>query len=106
MFDSLKRSEVKKIFLEGVRYKGKYISTIVQGRKDASLKFGIAIVGNSESYERNKIKRRVRAIIRTNAGEIKKGENIVIITSVRNLNLKYQELQKIILEQLKRINLI
>ncbi|MFH1823680.1 MAG: ribonuclease P protein component [Candidatus Firestonebacteria bacterium] len=105
MFDSLKRNEIKKIFSEGLRYKGKQITILVQERKDALLKFGVALVGKSESHERNKIKRRIRAIIRSNAGEIKKGRNIIILTSTRTLNLKYQELQKIILEQLKCISI-
>jgi ribonuclease P protein component len=106
MFNSLKRNEIKKIFLEGEKYKGEHITTIVQERNDPLLKFSIIVTGKSKSHERNKIKRRVREIIRSNNEKIKKSKNIVILLPIQLLGLKYQELQKLVLEHFKKIKLI
>lgn len=107
MFDSLTTREVKQVFWGGEKYRRKYLNIIVKNNiAHNKIKFAVAIRGKIKANKRNQIKRKIREIIRINKPHIKKNKNIVILTDEKILSVPFRNLEKIIMESFKEINLV
>lgn len=106
MLDSLNKNEVKEFFLKGKRIKaGKFVFlTHDNDNKNDKLKFAIVISGKSKANKRNKIRRRLREIIRKNNNGFKK--YFIVIVKKEIFDLPFLLLREDFLKSLKGTNLI
>jgi len=75
------------------------------GRKENRL--GITAAGKlGKAVVRNKIRRRLREIYRTNEGCFVTGYDIVLVARARGLHVRYQKLERDVLEAAKRLGLL
>ena len=85
------------------RYKDYII--YVEKNEDENYKFGFSVgkkIGNA--VIRNKIKRQLRSIV--SKKDYQNGFNCIIIVGSNILNVSYQEMEKNLLDALKKLNLI
>lgn len=61
---------------------------------------------SKKATERNKIKRQIREIIRSNQGQIKPGHDVIISAQAKALNKDYQDLEKNLLSLLNKAKLL
>ena len=66
----------------------------------------VSLKVDKKAVVRNKIKRRLRAILRENIGSLVPGLDVIIITKDQIKKLDYSQLKKIFLEILDKNNLI
>ena len=71
-------------------------------------RFGIVVSAkiSKKAVERNKIRRRIREVIKKHLPDIKSGYDIVIIARQKILNKKFQEIEKNIISGFKKLNLL
>ena len=104
MLDSLSSNDIKELFSSGKKIKGKHFNLIIKQKEDNILRFAVIISGKSKASERNKIKRRLREIIRPNKKDIK--YNFLIIVKKEVLNLPFLSVKENLLNQFKEAKLI
>ena len=96
-----KNSDFKEIILNGKSIKAKYYN-IYYKDIDNKCKFGLAVskkIGNA--VVRNKIKRRVKAIIDKNK-KLFSNKNYIIMVKREILNLSFKEMEENLIEMLKK----
>lgn len=90
-----KAQEYNKIIKKRQGISNKYFIINKETTKDNTLKFGITFtkhIGNAVT--RNKLKRRIKAIIDNNKNAYQKNKIYIIIAKQSTLDLKYNELEK------------
>jgi ribonuclease P protein component len=104
----LKKEDFQKAWKGGQSFYTKNLGFKLLNNKTPSLRLGV-IVGNRISKlatARNKIKRRVREIIRLNKEKIIPGYDLVIIALPDILKKSFEEIEKDILFALNRFKII
>jgi ribonuclease P protein component, eubacterial len=75
------------------------------GRKENRL--GITAAGKlGNAVVRNKIRRRLREIYRTNEGRFVTGHDVVLVARGRGLHVRYQRLERDVLDGAKRLGIL
>lgn len=90
------------IYRNGKNYWNRNLTIYVKKNNLEVSRFGYSItkkIGNS--VERNKIRRKMKEIIRLNLDCIKQGYDIIIIPKKNTVDIKYKELENAILHLLK-----
>lgn len=97
-----KKSSIQEVFLEGKNYSTKYVAIyILKGPK----RFGFIAskkVGNS--VQRNRAKRLMREVIRLHFPEIRNDFQIILIARARIKGVSYWEVEKTMMNMLKKAN--
>lgn len=90
-----KRTEFSYSFKHGSFNNFKNLNVVVFKRKDQLLRIGFSVSKKvGKAVVRNKIKRRLSAIVYSNLKQIKKGFNLIFIAKPEIVNLTFSELQK------------
>lgn len=97
-----KKSNIQEVFLEGKNYATKHVAIyILKGPK----RFGFIAskkVGNS--VQRNRAKRLMREVIRLHLPEIRNDIQIILIARARIKGVSYWEVEKTMMNMLKKAN--
>ena len=90
----LKASDFKFVFQNGTKYKGKYL--LMFSVSGDTRKFGVVVSKkvSKKAVVRNKIKRCLREIYRTNKYVLPEGTDIVIVALAGAVRVNYNELEK------------
>lgn len=102
-----KKKDFDRVFKSGQTSFNKIIGVKVVDSELKHSRFGL-IVSNKVSkkaVDRNKIKRQIRGIIRTQIDKIKSGKDCVIITLPPILEKSYQEIENSLIRQFKKLRL-
>lgn len=101
------KKDFEKVFQKGVYVKKGPISLKFSDNNLDYSRFSV-IVGKKISKKavlRNKLKRKIKEIIRKNIDYIKKGKDIIIFPSTYLKDLDYYNLEKILIDLFKKANL-
>ena len=91
-----KENEFKNVFGGGALIKDEFISLKIVKKKSGDTRFGF-IVGQKVSKSavvRNKIKRRLRAVVEGFVGEVRPGMDVVVMTTPEITTKKTQEIKE------------
>lgn len=111
MFDKnhrlTKKKEIEKVFKEGRSTFNKSFGLKVLDNQLRLNRFTVivSLKVSKSAVERNKIKRRIREILRKEEKKIKSGEDIIVITLPPIINLKYDEIHHLLKNSLKKLNI-
>ncbi|WP_100065410.1 ribonuclease P protein component [Miniphocaeibacter massiliensis] len=87
--------DFRKVYKKGKGYFNKHFTIIIRKNKLQGSRVGFSITKkHGNAVERNKLKRRLKEIVRHNFNLIKEGYDIVVIPKQNTKNLSYQELEK------------
>lgn len=92
---------------KGKRIGNKFFSLSYRFSKNKNFRIGI-VVGKkvySKSTDRNKLKRRVREILRKNFPKLKQNIDIVLISYPKVKDIGFKEIEKNIIDLLEKANL-
>lgn len=98
-----KDKDFKNIYLKGRVFQNNFfIIRILENYQDIN-RFGFVVSGNvsKKAVERNKLKRRLREIVRKNLNYFRKGYDFVIIAKKDSCNKSYKILKENLLSLLK-----
>lgn len=103
-----KENDFKSIFKNGKPCNGNLLFLKFKKNNLQISRFGFIVSKkiSKKATTRNKIKRRLREIVRKNLDNIKQGFDIVIWTKEEILDKNYQEIEKGMKELLKKANLL
>ncbi|MDR3330761.1 MAG: ribonuclease P protein component [Endomicrobium sp.] len=103
------QTDFKKVFKTGLRFDNKNIKILAYKRNDVSTIRRLGLVTPKKigtSVIRNRVKRRLREIFRTNKHFIYPGLDLIFISNTRTALLDYKTLKKNILDLLKIAKLL
>lgn len=103
-----KRKDFEKVLRKGKGFKEDFLVLKMLKNNLSQTHFGF-IVGNKISKKatlRNKIKRRLRELVRTKITKIKKGFNVVLIAKAGLENKDFWEIEEILNKLLNRAKII
>ncbi|MFA4833808.1 MAG: ribonuclease P protein component [Patescibacteria group bacterium] len=102
-----KDKEFDKVFKSGRSSFSKILGVKAVANGLTASRFGILVSNkiSKKAVERNKIKRRIREVIRLETSEIKPGFDVVIITLPPILGESYQEIEEAIGSNFKKLGL-
>lgn len=101
-------AEIKEVLKRGRFFKNKYLRIKVQ-KNDADYSRFATPVGlkvSKKAVTRNKIKRRLQEILRTNWDDIKSGYNVLVMVEAPIKNKEYQQIEQALLELLSQAKLM
>lgn len=104
----LKKSrDFKKLYKER-SIKTRFFSFRGKLKRGGETRIGIVLSKNvsQKSTERNKLKRQIREVLRKNLSHIKSGQDIAINVFPESHGLNYKEIEKNILDLLKKAKVI
>lgn len=101
-----KKSEFKRIFDAGISYPGKYIVLVILKSSDKKKIGFIASKKVGNAVERNRARRLMREVIRLNISHIIDGAQIICIARATIKGASYTNVEKAILQLLKRSKII
>ncbi len=94
--------DFKKVYKRGKGYFNRNFSLIVKKNKLQGSRVGFSITKkHGNAVERNKLKRRLKEIVRHNFNLIPEGYDLVVVPKVNTKELNYQELEKSVVHLLK-----
>lgn len=102
-----KNREFRQIYAVAPSFADKYL--VIYQRKNGTpyTRFGISVSGKvGHAVQRNKIKRRLKEILRLKHDRIQHGYDIIFIVRVRSANASYERLEKSALQLLKETNIL
>lgn len=99
-----KEKEFEAVFKGGRTFKGEYIflRCLANGTDKTKVGFVTSKKVSKLATERNKVKRRMREIVRIRKGEIRDGLSIIVIALPRAIDAGYGDLEKDIANILNR----
>ena len=102
-----KDKEFDRVFKTGHSFYGRVLGIKATDNDLGTNRFGIIISTkvSKKAVIRNKFRRQIRAIIRLNLPLLKEGFDVVIIVFPLILDKNYQELEQIVQNGFKRLNL-
>lgn len=103
-----KAEDFKSVYKKGRFFSDSYLAIKVLRNNQEITRFGflVGIKISKKAVLRNKIKRRLREIIRLKLDKIKKGFDVVILTRSEIGKKTYQEIDETLSRILKKANLI
>lgn len=102
-----KTKEIEKTFKNGKSFYNNLLGFKVLKNDLNESRFCVIISAkiSKKAVERNKIKRRVRAVINNDLGQVKKGFDVIIIVTKNIINLGFSDLKQEIEDSLKKIGI-
>ncbi len=82
------------------------VKVLASGRQENRLGIMIGLKVSKKAVERNKIKRRIREILRAEIANLKPGFDIVITVLPAAKGTEFSQLQKSLLDNLKRLRIL
>lgn len=103
-FRIVKDTDFKKIYRFGKTFSNSFFVVKVFYNKMENSRFGFVISKKvaSKTVLRNKVKRRLREIIRTNFSKIKPGFDVIIVNKLPVVGRSYKDIEKQLLELFKK----
>ncbi len=103
-----KKSDFERVLRGGRPFFTPILAIKVTKNNLAATRFGIVISKkvSKKAVERNKLRRRLREVLRLNLELVKPGFDVVILTKAVGLTKKYQELEKTLLFALEKSYLL
>ena len=100
-----KRKDFERVFKEGKRYNEKFLFLVTAPNHLSFPRFGFVVnlKVSKKATVRNKIKRRLREIIRGFLPEIKKGIDCVIVARPEIKEATFQEMKEVLSRLIKKI---
>lgn len=101
-----KRKEFKYIYGTGKSVYSKYITIVFTPTKLEHCKVGFSVSKKiGKAYERNKVKRRLREIIRLNFNQLNGKYNYIIVAKTGIVVLNFNELKDELLQLINKVNM-
>ena len=103
-----KRSDFDWVFKRGLKFKEDFLSLRVVKNNLKNSRFGFIVSQkiSKKATSRNRIKRRLRMIIRVKLQKIKKGLDIILVANSGLEKKDFWELEEVLYMLLKRANLL
>ncbi len=103
-----KQKDFKLVFRQGKGYREKEIFIKILKKRDSSLRFGFVVSKkiSNKAVRRNKLKRRLREVVRSMLPHIKQGYDIVIVALPGAEEYNFWELQEIVLRAFQKARII
>ena len=107
-FQLKKQKDFGKVFRQGRGYKEKEIFIKVLKREAPDLRFGFVVSKkvSNKAVRRNRLKRRLREVVRSMLPHIKQGYDIVIVALPGAEKYNFWELQEIVLRAFQKARII
>jgi ribonuclease P protein component len=101
-----KNKDFKKVYKYGKSYADRNLVFFILDNKKKETRFGITTAKKiNKAVTRNKIRRRLKEIVRKNICNIKKGYDVVVMSRVRGRDCSYKELENSFMSLAKKTNL-
>jgi len=89
-----KNKNFKKVYKYGKSYADRNLVFFILDNKNKETRFGITTAKKiNKAVTRNKIRRRLKEIVRNNINNVKKGYDVVVMSRVRGKDCSYKELE-------------
>lgn len=100
-----KENDFKKVFNKGKYYQSGLVSLKILKNNLQKNRFACAVglKVSKKATQRNKIKRRIEEIIRTDLGELKQGFDIVIMVNPKIVEKDYSEIKKELINLFEKV---
>ena len=99
-----KRNDFQRLYIEGNRYRGKYLIIIYQTNHSDTSRLGVVVSKkHGNAVQRNKIKRRLRTLFRTNKDRLQVPMDLVLIPKREIGNSEWKSLLNDYRTGIKRI---
>jgi ribonuclease P protein component len=104
-----RQKEFEKVYDSGKTVRNSFL--FIKFLKDQSLKnskFGIVVSAkvSKKATVRNRIRRQISEVIRTNLDRVAKNVNVVIVTNSKIVDKEFTEIEKVVLKLLKKSKIL
>lgn len=100
-----KNSDYRSIYSKGKSYSDYNLVLFVKKRYDSNNKFGVTTAKKMKrAVDRNKVRRRIKEIIRKNLKNVLEGYDLVIMCRLNGKDSDFSQLEKSYLRLLKKSN--
>jgi len=101
-----KNKNFKKVYKYGKSYADRNLVFFILKNNEKKTRFGITTAKKiNKAVVRNKIRRRLKEIVRKNSYSIKSDYNVVVMCRVRGMESTYKDLENSFIKLAKRTNL-
>jgi len=101
-----KNKDFKRVYKYGKSYADKNLVFFILKNNNKNTRFGITTAKKiNKAVTRNKIRRRLKEIVRKNINNIKKGYDVVVMSRVRGKDCSYKDLETSFLNLAKKTDL-
>ena len=102
-----KRYQFNYVYKSGEHYSGEHIVLYVASSKTKNIKVGLAVTKKvGHAVVRNKVRRRLREIIKKQVPNLKQNNNIIIVARDNINEASFEKLSNEFLKLIKKANLI
>ena len=102
-----KRYQFNYVYKSGEHYSGEHIVLYVASSKTKNIKVGLAVTKKvGHAVVRNKVRRRLREIIKKQVPILKQNNNIIVVARDNITEASFEKLSNEFLKLLKKANLI
>ncbi|MFW5890799.1 MAG: ribonuclease P protein component [bacterium] len=101
-----KNEDFKKVYKHGKSYADKNLVFFILKNKEKKTRFGITTAKKiNKAVVRNKMRRRLKEIVRKNIRSIRNGYDIVVMCRVRGMESSYKDLENSFIKLAKKTKL-
>ncbi|SRR6056297_2198064 len=101
-----KNKDFKRVYKYGKSYADKNLVFFILKNNNKNTRFGITTAKKiNKAVTRNKIRRRLKEIVRKNINNIKKGYDVVVMSRVRGKDCSYKDLETSFMNLAKKTDL-
>lgn len=102
-----KRYQFNYVYKSGEHFSGEHIVLYVASSKTKNIKVGLAVTKKvGHAVVRNKVRRRLREIIKTQVPNLKQNNNIIVVARDNITEASFEKLSNEFLKLIKKANLI
>ena len=102
-----KRYQFNYVYKSGEHFSGEHMVLYVASSKTKNIKVGLAVTKKvGHAVVRNKVRRRLREIIKTQVPNLKQNNNIIVVARDNITEASFEKLSNEFLKLLKKANLI
>ena len=102
-----KRYQFNYVYKSGEHFSGEHMVLYVASSKTKNIKVGLAVTKKvGHAVVRNKVRRRLREIIKTQVPNLKQSNNIIVVARDNITEASFEKLSNEFLKLIKKANLI
>jgi ribonuclease P protein component len=102
-----KRYQFNYVYKSGEHFSGEHMVLYVASSKTKNIKVGLAVTKKvGHAVVRNKVRRRLREIIKTQVPNLKQNNNIIVVARDNITEASFEKLSNEFLKLIKKANLI